>query len=318
MSSRRLVSGSCARSPLNDPAELAAHCAKVESTSVHDLHLLRRSPGPRSLSAAVADRQPETPRISRFPDSAKKPRPAAGAIETETTGQRRARPRLFRALRPAAQDVAARILFETEKLLRIHGHRKFRVADVADTCGFSTANVYRYFSSRRVILDALGSHYLREVERTALAGAVYGGKSARDRLSDFLTGLNTALVTFSDSEPQISELLAKTTAEQWPCYSDYDARIVRRIANILDEATLSGEFRIEGDAGQEARRVKAAACVLVEPDVIRLCRNRHDARTRGSLSRLIAAALLNQSASRDGVSPPLSPTTVITGTQHEG
>jgi hypothetical protein len=63
--------------------------------------------------------------------------------------------------------------------------------------------------------------------------------------------------------------------------------------------------------------VKAAACALVEPDVIRLCRNRHNVRTRESLSHLIANALLNHSASVSGASPhPL--TTAITGPQHDG
>jgi AcrR family transcriptional regulator len=217
-------------------------------------------------------------------------------------GKPRASPRLYRALPSDPQDPARRTLLETESLLRIYGHRKIRVADVADACGFSAANVYRYFSSRRALLDTLASHYLREAERTAVAGAICSN-SARDRLGGLLTGLNTALISFSDSEPQVSELLADATAERWPCYSCYDARVVRRIVKILTDASASGEFRLEGDAEEEARRVKAAACALVEPDVIRLCRDRHDVCTRQALGRLIAAALLNQSVTPSCASP---------------
>jgi AcrR family transcriptional regulator len=198
-------------------------------------------------------------------------------------------------LRSGPQDQATRILLETERLLRVYGHRKIRVADVADACGFSAANVYRYFSSRGALLDTLASHYLREALRTGLAGAICSSASARDRLGGFLTGLNTALMIFSDSEPQVSELLADAATEQWPCYSRHDARVVRRIAKILTDASASGEFRPESDNEQEARRVKVAACALVEPDVIRLCRGRYDVRTREALSRLIATALLNPS-----------------------
>jgi AcrR family transcriptional regulator len=232
---------------------------------------------------------------------------------TETAGKPGASPRLYRTLRPAPQDQATRILRETEKLLRIYGHRKIRVADVADACGFSAANVYRYFSSRRALLDTLASHYLREAERTALAGAICSSDTARDRLSGFLTGLNAALIIFSDSEPQVSELLADAAAEQWPCYSHYDARVVQRIAKILTDASKSGEYRLEGDTGQEARRVKAAACALVEPDVIRLCRDKHDVCTGEAVSRLIAAALLNQSVSPSSTSPHDSRQTLPTG-----
>ena len=67
-------------------------------------------------------------------------------------------------------------------------------------------------------------------------------------------------------------------------------------------ASASGEFRLVSDAGQEARRVKAAACALVEPDVILSCRDRYDAATREAVSRLIAAALSNQSVSPSRVS----------------
>src|SRR5258707_11416673 len=173
-------------------------------------------------------------------------------------GQPGASPRLNSAVRCDPQDNATRILLETERLLRIYGHRKIRVADVADACGFSAANVYRYFSSRHAILDTLACHYVREAERIGVACAICSRGSARDRLSGFLTGLNTALMIFSDSEPQLSELLADAAAEQRPCYARYDALLVRRIAKILTEASASGEFRPEGDNQQEARPGKAS------------------------------------------------------------
>jgi AcrR family transcriptional regulator len=214
-----------------------------------------------------------------------------------------ASPRLYRSSQGVPRETAARILVETERLLRVCGHRKVTVADVADACGFSAANVYRYFSSRRVILDTLASHYLHETERAALACATCNSHSAHDRLSGFLIGLNTALMTFAGCEPRVSELLADATAEQWPCYTHYDARLVRHITKILAAASASGEFRLASDAEQEARRVKAAACALVEPDVVLSCRDRYDASTREAVSRLIAAALSNRSVSPSRASP---------------
>jgi AcrR family transcriptional regulator len=211
-------------------------------------------------------------------------------------------PRLYSTVQGAPRENAACILVETERLLRIGGHRKLTMADIADACGFSAANVYRYFSSRRVMLDTLASHYLHETERKALACAIRNSSSARDRLSGFLTGLNTALMTFADREPRVSQLLADATAEQWSCYTHYDARLVRHITKILSAASASGEFRLADDAEQEARRVKGAACALVEPDVILSCRDRYDASTREALSQLIADALLNQSVSRSRAS----------------
>ncbi|SDR64146.1 transcriptional regulator, TetR family [Rhizobiales bacterium GAS113] len=284
--------------PTTDPIGPATDQAQTELDSTNHFAPLLRPRRPRSSSAgaAVPDGHPETPRTSGPPDIAGKTRrPAACAVGVETAAKPAASPRLYRDLRCDPQDTATRILLETERLLRVYGHRKITVADVADACGFSATNVYRYFSSRRAILDTLASHYLHEAERAALACAIRSGDSARDRLSGFLTDLNKALTIFSDFEPQLSELLADATAERWPCYSHYDALVVCHIARILAEGSASGEFRLEDDTKQEARRVKAAACALVEPDVIRLCRDKHDVRTREALSRLIAAALLKQS-----------------------
>jgi AcrR family transcriptional regulator len=219
--------------------------------------------------------------------------PSPRQIRSEAIDKPGVSPRLYGIVQGAPRENAARILIETERLLRIYGHRKVTVADIADACDFSAANVYRYFSSRRVMLDTLASHYLHETERAALACAVRNSSSARDRLSGFLTGLNTALMIFAEREPRVSQLLADATAEQWPCYTHYDARLVGHMTGILSAASASEEFRLADDAEQEARRLKAAACALVEPDVILSCRDRYDASTREAVSQLIADALLN-------------------------
>jgi AcrR family transcriptional regulator len=266
MSSRPLASATCPVPPATDPIGPLTHHAGAELATAHHFVALPSPRRVRSSSVEAADK------------------PGAS-------------PRLYGSLQGAPRENAARILMETERLLRVCGHRKVTVADIADACGFSAANVYRYFPSRRAILDALASHYLRETERAALARAIYGSYSARDRLSGFLTGLNTALTIFADREPRVSELLADAAAERWSCYTHHDARLVRHITKILAAASASGEFRLEGEAEQEARRVKAAACALVEPDVVLSCRDRYDASTREAVSRLIAAALSNQSVS---------------------
>jgi AcrR family transcriptional regulator len=264
MSSRPLVSAACPVPPTTDPVGPPTHQTGAELATARHFADLQSPRRVRSSSVEAADK----PDVS---------------------------PRLYGTVQSASRENAARILIETERLLRIYGHHKVTVADIADACGFSAANVYRYFSSRRMILDTLTSHYLRETARTALACAIRNSSSARDRLSGFLTGLNTALMTFVDREPQVSQLLADATAERWPCYTHHDARLVRHITKILSAARASGEFRLADDAEQEARRVKAAACALVEPDVILSRRDRYDASTREAVSQLIADALLNQS-----------------------
>jgi AcrR family transcriptional regulator len=228
MSRRPLTSATCPVPPATDTIGPLAHHARTELATAHHFAAL---PDPRRVRSS----------------------------SVEAVDKPGASPRLYGDLRRAPRENATRILRETERLLRIYGHRKITVADVADACGFSAANVYRYFSTRRVILDTLASHYLRETERAALGCAIRNSHPARDRLSGFLTGLNTALMIFADCEPRVSALLAEAAAEQWPCYTRHDARLVRHITKILAAASASGEFRQLGDAEQEARRVKGGS-----------------------------------------------------------
>ncbi len=154
MSSRPLASATCPVPPATDPIGPLTHHARAELATAHHFAAL---PSPRRVRSS----------------------------SVEAADNLCANPRLYGALRRAPPENSARILLETERLLRIYGHRKITVADIADACGFSAANVYRYFSSRRAILDALASHYLHETERAALACAICNRDSARDRLSGY-------------------------------------------------------------------------------------------------------------------------------------
>src|SRR5260370_424410 len=226
MSSRPLASATCPVPPATDPIGPLTHHAGAELATAHHFAALPSPRRVRSSSVEPADK------------------PGAS-------------PRLYGSLQGAPRENAARILMETERLLRVCGHRKVTVADVADACGFSAANVYRYFSSRRVILDTLAAHYLRETERAALGCAIRNSYSARDRLSGFLTGLNTALMIFAACEPRVSALLAQAAVEQWPCCTRHDARLVRHITKLLAAPSASRDFRQPVHAEREGRRLKS-------------------------------------------------------------
>lgn len=56
------------------------------------------------------------------------------------------------------------MLEATERLIRIHGARKVTVSDVAAACGMSQSNAYRFFPSRRALLEAVGERWLAAIE----------------------------------------------------------------------------------------------------------------------------------------------------------
>ncbi len=124
MSSRPLASATCPVLPATDRIGPLTHPSRTELATTRGFAALQKPQPVRSSSVEASDK------------------PGAS-------------PRLYGSLHCAPRENATRILIEIERLLRIGGHRKVTVADIADACGFSAANVYRYFSSRRAMLSRL-------------------------------------------------------------------------------------------------------------------------------------------------------------------
>ena len=66
-----------------------------------------------------------------------------------------------------AEETRRQIIDTALALLRRHGQDKFTVVDIARTLGMSHANVYRYFSNRNEILDALIDDWMAKVQAFA-------------------------------------------------------------------------------------------------------------------------------------------------------
>jgi AcrR family transcriptional regulator len=66
-------------------------------------------------------------------------------------------------------EVRARILDVAEERFRRVGYHKTSVADIASELGMSPANVYRFFSSRDAINEAICRRVVKEVADIAFA-----------------------------------------------------------------------------------------------------------------------------------------------------
>src|SRR5271166_5758621 len=65
---------------------------------------------------------------------------------------------------PTADETRARILSEAERLFRHYGHAKTTVADIAEACAMSSANVYRFFPSKSAINESICGVIISELE----------------------------------------------------------------------------------------------------------------------------------------------------------
>src|SRR5215470_4687555 len=68
-------------------------------------------------------------------------------------------------------DTRARIVETADTLFRHMGFAKTAVADIAAELGMSPANIYRFFSSKHAIVEAICQRCLAELEEKAWAVA---------------------------------------------------------------------------------------------------------------------------------------------------
>ena len=73
-------------------------------------------------------------------------------------------------LKTKPDDTRARIIETAEALFRRLGFAKTAVADIAAELGMSPANVYRFFSSKNAIVEAICQRCLGELDEQGLGG----------------------------------------------------------------------------------------------------------------------------------------------------
>ena len=86
---------------------------------------------------------------------------------------------------PSADETRARILTEAERLFRHYGYSKTTVADIADACAMSSANVYRFFASKSAIDEAICCVIISNLEGQLLKIAS-ADAPASQRLTQFI------------------------------------------------------------------------------------------------------------------------------------
>src|SRR6516162_119547 len=99
-----------------------------------------------------------------------------------------------RSARLAASSLDAietrnRILTEAERLFRVYGYSKTTVADIAEACRMSPANVYRFFASKSDINNAICERIIRDDEE-ALIGIARLPLPASERLTRLIVELH--------------------------------------------------------------------------------------------------------------------------------
>lgn len=163
----------------------------------------------------------------------------------------------------------AEIIQTAETLFRDIGLHKTTVADIARALRMSPANVYRFFSSKAEIQEAVAAHVMGEVEG-AIREIAIRDESAESRLRAIVGALQAVNAERLMRDSKLHEMVEVALNERWPIIADHVARTRSLYAALIADGIRRGEFAA-CDAYHAAGLFQAATVVFVHPRMMVEC-----------------------------------------------
>jgi AcrR family transcriptional regulator len=190
---------------------------------------------------------------------------------------------------PTADETRARIVSEAERLFRHYGYAKTTVADIAEACAMSSANVYRFFCSKSAINEAICGLITSELE-SRLRKIAIADASASQRLTEFIELIAHYTSETYTNEKKVHEMVVVAMEENWGVIERHLQAARAMIAAIIESGVRSGEFKAQ-DPMEAARRVHFAIAGFSHPVLVAKCCSEPDTPTAAEIADFILLAL---------------------------
>jgi AcrR family transcriptional regulator len=135
-----------------------------------------------------------------------------------------------------------RIMDAAIRSYREIGYRKTTVADVARGASMSAANVYRFFSSRQALEEAVVAALLDKIVLAA-ATAADSDASALERLGATLSTLSQQHEDRLANDTRLHELVAAAVHANYPVVLAFADKVRGVVRSIVEAGQASGELR---------------------------------------------------------------------------
>lgn len=156
------------------------------------------------------------------------------------------------------------ILAVAERLFSQIGFQKTAVVDIARELHMSHANVYRFFSAKAEINEAVARRLLSQVEVLAANIAKRSG-SPSQRLREFIAAIEKQNAQRFLENRKLHELVETAFNENWPIVHEHAQSLNDVLAEIISQGNDAGEFHAEDCE---------LAAILVRSACIRFCHPR--------------------------------------------
>lgn len=142
------------------------------------------------------------------------------------------------------EEIRQRIFAAADARFRQYGFNKTTMAEIAEDCGMSPANIYRFYSSKNEIVAEMATACFRKKE-DALREILHApGLSAAEKLEAFV--LETMRITHArvSEQPKVKEVVDCICRDRVDLVSRHGEIKQSLIAEILAEGNRSGEFEV--------------------------------------------------------------------------
>ena len=188
-----------------------------------------------------------------------------------------------------ADETRARILSEAERLFRHYGYAKTTVADIAEACAMSSANVYRFFPSKSAINEAICCLIISELEGQ-LRKITVSDAPALERLTRFIELVARYTSETYTNEKKVHDMVVVAMEENWGAIERHLQAARTMVATIIESGIKAGEFKTQ-DPEKVARRVHFAIAGFSHPVMVAKCCSEPDTPTPAEMAEFIMSAL---------------------------
>jgi AcrR family transcriptional regulator len=161
------------------------------------------------------------------------------------------------------RDTPRIIVESAERLFSQVGFQKTTVADIARELRMSPANIYRFFSAKAEINEAVGRRLLSEVE-AAVDDVVKTSGPASEKLRACIAAIEKANARRFAFNRKLQELLETAFNENWGIVREHVQNLDQSLAEIISQGNRDGEFHVE-DCEREAILVRGACVQFCHP-----------------------------------------------------
>ena len=170
--------------------------------------------------------------------------------------------------RSPSPSADVRLLTIAAQQLRAHGAKAVTVVGVAELAGMTHANVYRYFSSKSALIDAIAARWLKSLE-AAIAEIADAPDPADDKLERLLQALARANRDLFSENRHLFDVYCDATETNRALVRKHRARLRQLIERVVDEGIATAKFDPR-DRERALSFVGDAAYRFINPIAVRL------------------------------------------------